>query len=240
MAARLVGETATAMNDSDPIIRTEGLARVYRVGTRRVEALRSVDLTIGSGTFVALRGRSGSGKTTLLNCIGGLDRPTLGRVWFEGQEMSRLSEGQRVRLRRHRIGFVFQSFALLPAYSAWENVDLMLRLAGVGRRNRRCRVQDVLSLVGLHHWTEHRPSEMSGGQQQRLAIARAISTRPAVIIADEPTGELDSANGRQILTLLRDIVEQEGITVLIATHDLTVDQFADRVLHLQDGRLANP
>ncbi len=228
------------MNPGEAIVRTEALTRVYRVGARRVEALRGVDLAVAPGTFVALRGRSGSGKTTLLNCIGGLDRPTSGRVWLEGRDLGRLPEWQRVRIRRRRLGFVFQSFALLPTYSVWENVDLMLRLAGMRRRERRRRVEEVLGLVGLAKWADHRPFELSGGQQQRLAVARAISTRPALILADEPTGELDSATGQQILTLLRRIVDQEGASVLIATHDLTVDLFADRVYHLQDGMLITP
>ncbi len=228
------------MKAGEALVRTEALTRIYRVGTRRVEALQGVDLSVAPGTLVALRGRSGSGKTTLLNCIGGLDRPTSGRVWFERRDVGRLSEWRRVRLRRRRIGFVFQSFALLPTYSASENVDLMLRLAGVGRGRRRRRVEEVLAMVGLEKWAGHRPFELSGGQQQRLAIARAISTRPALILADEPTGELDSATGQLVLALLRRIVDQEGTTVLIATHDLTVDLFADQVYHLQDGMLAAP
>jgi ABC-type lipoprotein export system ATPase subunit len=200
-----------------------------------VNALQDVSLEVGRGRFVALRGRSGSGKTTLLNCIGGLDRPTSGLVWLEGLDVTRLPERRRVRLRRKKIGFVFQSFALLPTYSARENVDLMLRLAGVRWRERRRRVEHVLGLVGLQRWAGHRPFELSGGQQQRLAIARALSTRPALILADEPTGELDSATGQQILELFRRVVDHEGTTVLMATHDLTVDLFADRVVHLQDG-----
>jgi ABC-type lipoprotein export system ATPase subunit len=225
------------MNGNDPIVRTESLTRAYRVGARRVEALRGVDLAVAPGTLVALRGRSGSGKTTLLNCIGGLDRPTSGRVWFEEQDLGRMPEWKRVRLRRRQIGFVFQSFALLPTYSARENVDLMLRLAGMRRGRRRRCVEEVLRLVGLRKWADHRPFELSGGQQQRLAIARAISTRPALILADEPTGELDSETGQQILTLFRHVVDQEGASVIIATHDLTVDLFADQVYHLQDGAL---
>jgi ABC-type lipoprotein export system ATPase subunit len=226
-------------NSQPPIVRTKDLERVYRVGARQVHALHGVSLEATRGQFVALRGRSGSGKTTLLNCIGGLDRPTSGRVWLAGQDLSRMSERQRVRLRRRQIGFVFQSFALLPTYSAWENVDLMLRLAGVRRGERRRRIEHVLGVVGLQKWAGHRPFELSGGQQQRLAIARALSTHPALILADEPTGELDSAMGQQILELLRRIVDGEGTTVMMATHDLTVDSFADRVYHLQDGQVVD-
>jgi putative ABC transport system ATP-binding protein len=219
------------------IVRTEEINRIYRVGSRQVAALQGVSLALGRGRLVALRGRSGSGKTTLLNCIGGLDRPTSGRIWLEEREVGRLPEREWVKLRRRRIGFVFQSHALLPTYSAAENVDLMLRLAGVGRREREARVKEALALVGLQKWAGHRPYEMSGGQQQRVAIARALAPRPALILADEPTGELDTATGRQILQLFRQIVDQEQTTILIATHDLAVDAFADEIYHLQDGRI---
>lgn len=219
----------------EPLVRTEEVSRIYQVGSRQVAALQGVTLSVGRGRLVALRGRSGSGKTTLLNCIGGLDRPTSGHIWLDGQEVGRLSEGEWVRLRRRRIGFIFQSHALLPTYSAAENVDLLLRLAGVGRREREARVREALALVGLSKWAGHRPYEMSGGQQQRLAIARAIAPRPALILADEPTGELDSATGQQILTLFRQIVAQEQTTILVATHDLMVDAYADEVYQLQDG-----
>ncbi|HEY4690281.1 MAG TPA: ABC transporter ATP-binding protein [Anaerolineae bacterium] len=223
---------------TEALIRIEALTRVYRVGMREVPALQGIDLSIGRGQMVALRGRSGSGKTTLLNCIGGLDRPTSGRVWMEGRDVAQMSERERVRLRRHRIGFVFQSYALLPTYSARENVDLMLRLAGIhDRRQREQRVQHALALVGLQKWADHRPHEMSGGQQQRVAIARAIVTRPALILAYEPTGELDSTTGQHIMELFRHIVDREKTTALIATHNLAVDLFADRVYHLQDGRI---
>ena len=219
------------------IVRTRELTRVYHVGARSIPALQGVNLAFRPGQVVALRGRSGSGKTTLLNCIGGLDRPTSGKVWFEGQDVTRLPGHEWVRLRRQRIGFVFQSQALLAAYSARENVDLMLRLAGVKRRERLPRVQEVLTLMSLGKWMDHRTFELSGGQQQRVAIARAIAPRPSVILADEPTGELDTVTGQQILHLFRRIADQEGTTVLIASHDLAVDAFADEVCHLRDGRI---
>ena len=220
------------------IVRTRELTRVYHVGAREIPALQGVNLAVRPGQVVALRGRSGSGKTTLLNCIGGLDRPTSGDVWFEGQNVTRLPGREWVRLRRQRIGFVFQSHALLAAYSAYENVDLMLRLAGVKRRERLLRIQEVLTLMGLGKWMDHRTFELSGGQQQRVAIARAIAPRPSLILADEPTGELDTVTGQQILHLFRRIADQEGATILIASHDLTVDAFSDDVYHLEDGRIA--
>jgi ABC-type lipoprotein export system ATPase subunit len=222
----------------DSIIQVENVSRIYHVGAREVPALQDVSLVVDAGKLVALRGRSGSGKTTLLNCIGGLDRPTSGHIWLADDEITQLSEARRVQLRRQYIGFVFQSHALLPTYSARENVDLMLRLANVPRQERRARTVQVLQLVGLGKWMDHRPYELSGGQQQRVAIARAIATRPKVILADEPTGELDTATGQQILQLFRHIADVEGTTVLIATHDLAVDAFAEEVVHLQDGRIA--
>ena len=223
---------------TEPLVRVAGVTRVYHLGAREVQALRGVDLSVTRGELVALRGRSGSGKTTLLNCIGGLDRPTSGQVWIEQREVTQLPEKDLVQLRRQRIGFVFQSFALLPMYSAAENIDLMLRLAGIAdRRERGRRVQSALALVGLRKWADHRPYELSGGQQQRVAIARAIVTRPALILADEPTGELDSTTGQQIMELFREIVDREQATVLIATHNLAVEMYAQRVYHLEDGQL---
>jgi ABC-type lipoprotein export system ATPase subunit len=226
-------------NEVEPIIHIRQVTRVYRVDSRQVPALRGVDLAIAPGKLVALRGRSGSGKTTLLNCIGGLDRPTSGEVWFEGHNVTRLPERALVNLRRRRIGFVFQAHALLATYSAWENVDLMLRLAGVKRRERQRRTEEVLALMGLTKWRDHRTFELSGGQQQRVAIARAIAPHPSLILADEPTGELDSATGQQILTLFRHITDRDGTTVVIATHDLAVDAFADEVYHLEDGHVVD-
>ena len=221
-------------------IRVEDVSRIYRVGQQERQALKAVSLSVWAGQIVVLRGRSGSGKTTLLNCIGGLDRPTDGRIWVAENEITRLAEQRLVQLRRQQIGFVFQSHALLPTYSARENVDLMLRLTKAPRSKRQERVEQVLQLVGLGKWLDHRPHELSGGQQQRVAIARALAPRPAVILADEPTGELDSATGQQILVLFRQIADVEKATILIATHDLAADTFADEVFHLADGQIIKP
>jgi len=223
-------------SDAAPIVRSEDLTRSYRVGRGQVEALRGVSLEIPARVFAVIKGRSGSGKTTLLNLIGGLDHPTSGEVTVCGQRLARLSDRQLTELRRHRIGFVFQSFALLPTFSAYENVELILRIAGMWR-GRRQRAMRSLELVGLRPWAHHRPWELSGGQQQRVAIARALATRPSLILADEPTGELDSTTGRQIMALFRHIVVQEGITLVMATHDPVVEEYAHVVYELGDGQV---
>jgi len=230
----MIGQTTEKI--AEPIVRAEKVTRVYRMGRRKVSALRGVTMEVPPGVFAALKGRSGSGKTTLLNLIGGLDRPTGGEVTLYGQPLSRLPGRRLTGLRRHRIGFVFQSFALIPTFSAIENVELMLRIAGVWRGRRR-RAMRSLELVGLGPWAHHRPWELSGGQQQRVAIARALSTRPGLILADEPTGELDSVTGRQILVLFRYIVAQEGITILMATHDPVVEEYAHVIYELEDGEV---
>lgn len=228
----------TASN-GDVLVRTVDLRRTYQVGSEEVHALRGVDLEIRRGQFAAFKGRSGSGKTTLLNLIGGLDRPTAGQVFLFGDEISALSEAERTRLRRDKLGFVFQSFALIPAFSAFENVELPLRIARVGARERRERAMQCLTLVGLRRWANHRPFEMSGGQQQRLSIARALAQRPQIIMADEPTGELDSETGRRIVLLFQKLVREEGITILIASHDPTVDEFVSDVYQLSDGTIVD-
>jgi ABC-type lipoprotein export system ATPase subunit len=223
---------------ADTIVKAEDLWRTYKRGSQQeVSALRGVNLSIGAGRFVALKGRSGSGKTTLLNCIGGLDRPTSGVVHVFGQDISQMNDKQLTQWRRDRLGFVFQSFGLSPSFSAYENVELMLRIAGVGRRERRRRTQYCLELVGLKRWTDHRPDEMSGGQQQRVAIARALANQPRLILADEPTGELDSVTAREILGLFRSIVTEEQVTLLVASHDPLVDEYVDEILLLQDGQI---
>jgi putative ABC transport system ATP-binding protein len=219
------------------IIQTQDLHRDYKIGERTVQALSGVDLEIEEGRLVALKGRSGSGKTTLLNCIGGLDRPTSGSVKVLGRDLSELGEDQLALWRRHELGFVFQSFGLLPTLSAYENVDLMLRLVGLPGSERRARTLKCLELVGLTKWMHHRPHEMSGGQQQRVGIARALANHPRMLLADEPTGELDSKTSREILKLFQDIVAAEHITVLMSSHDPLVDKYADEVVLLKDGRI---
>ena len=219
------------------VVETENLWRVYKTGSQEVAALRGVSFQIESGRFVVVMGRSGSGKTTLLNCIGGLDHPTSGAVRIFGHDIAGLNDKQLTRWRRERVGFVFQSFGLLPTLSAYENVELMLRIAGVSRKERRQRALRCLELVGLQRWTRHRPYEMSGGQQQRVAIARSLANNPQLILADEPTGELDSTTARDILGLFRRIVEEENVTLLMVSHDALVNEYVDDVLRLQDGQI---
>jgi ABC-type lipoprotein export system ATPase subunit len=204
-----------------------------------VHALRGVDFYAKQGEFLALMGRSGSGKTTLMNILGGLDHPTDGQVYLYGEDISRLSDQKLTEIRRRRIGFVFQSFALMPTMSAYENVEIPLRLIGMGHRERRQRAMECLELVGLTRWAKHRPQELSGGQQQRVAIARSLVNRPGLILADEPTGELDSVTGRSIMELFRNIVDEEALTVLVTSHDPTVEEYADYVYRLADGQVVN-
>lgn len=220
------------------VIETVDLWRTYRLGAhQQVHALRGVNFKVDKGELVSLKGRSGSGKTTLLNCIGGLDKPTQGKVKVFGFDLSTLSERQLTKFRRNQVGYIFQSFGLSATYSAFENVELMLRIAGAGYRERRERALYCLDLVGLSRWRNHRPNEMSGGQQQRMAIARALANQPALLLADEPTGKLDTATARDILSIFRRIVREEGLTVLIAAHDPLVDEYTERVLRLKDGQI---
>ena len=225
------------MSEEASIIEAFDLGRIYKLGSREVHALRGVDLRLQSGQFIGLKGRSGSGKTTLLNCLGGLDRPTSGRVESLGQDIMKMDDKMLTNWRRKQVGFVFQSFGLIPTLSAYENVELMMRIAGVPGRERNARTATVLGLVGLTKWIHHRPYELSGGQQQRVAIARALANKPRLLLADEPTGELDSTTGREILTLFREVVEQENLTLLISSHDPMVDGFVDSILQLNDGQI---
>ena len=215
----------------------ESVVREFGEGESAVRAVNEVTVNIAPGEFVALVGRSGSGKTTLLNLLAGLDRPSSGKVWFEGRELSQMPERELVGLRRERIGFVFQSFGLIPLLSAFENVELPLHIAGVSWRDRRRRANEALDLVGLTGRSGHRPYELSGGEQQRVAIARALVADPSVLFADEPTGELDSVTGQTIGGIMRDIGASRGVTVVTATHDLMLADMADRRLQMADGRI---
>ena len=224
------------MRDETAIL-AQDVERVYRSGSGDVRALKQVSFQIEQGQFVALRGRSGSGKTTLLNCLGGLDNPTGGAIRIHGVDISSMDETERTRWRRQQIGFVFQQMGLLPSFSAYENLDVMARLGGVPRRQRRQRILDSLERVGLLDYFEHRPYEMSGGQQQRIAIARALVTSPRLILADEPTSELDSETTRDVLQVLRDAVRRQGMSILLSSHDPIADEYVDRILILRDGQV---
>jgi putative ABC transport system ATP-binding protein len=227
------------MTQESYAIEVQDLHRTYYAGELAVHALRGINFRVRRGKFVVVKGRSGSGKTTLLNLIGGLDRPTDGFVYIHGQDIFDLSEHARTRWRREQVGFVFQSFGLLPTLSAYENVELIMRMSGFGYNERRDRALEALEKVGLDKWVHHRPSEMSGGQQQRVAIARSIINSPKLILADEPTAELDSGTAREILALFRDISKIEGITVLMVSHDGLVDEYAEHILTLKSGMLVS-
>jgi putative ABC transport system ATP-binding protein len=218
-------------------IETRDLWRIYKLGQQEVAALRGVNLQVEQGRFIALKGRSGSGKTTLLNCLGGLDQPTRGDIQIFGESIANWSEGQLTQWRRQQVGFIFQSFGLLPSLSAYENVELILRMGGVKRQERHKRTMHCLDLVGLENRGDHRPFELSGGQQQRVAIARSLANNPKLILADEPTGELDSSTAREILGLFRNIVDRQNVTMLMVTHDSLVDEYVDKILHLRDGQV---
>ncbi|GAA1619283.1 ABC transporter ATP-binding protein [Catellatospora bangladeshensis] len=222
---------------ADELVRVENVSRDFGRAGKVVHAVRDVSFTAARGELVAVRGRSGAGKTTLLNIIGGLDRPTSGKVFIAGQEVTSAAEPQLVALRRDVIGFVFQSFGLVPILSAAENVGVPLRLAKVRPAERDQRVAVLLELVGVGAHANQRPYELSGGQQQRVAVARALANDPQLLIADEPTGQLDSETGRQIMDLLRALVHARGMTALVATHDSALMDMADRVVTLRDGAL---
>jgi putative ABC transport system ATP-binding protein len=222
--------------NSPTALEVRDLTRTYGAGDGSVHALAGVDLAFAAGTFTAVMGPSGSGKSTFLTCAAGLEAPTSGRVLLDGQDVTDLSEDDRTRLRRERIGFVFQGFHLLPYLTAEQNVGLPLRLAG--RRQDRARVRDLLARVGLGERAQHLPGALSGGQQQRVAIARALVTQPAVVLADEPTGALDSTTAHEVLGLIRDSVDTLGQTVVMVTHDPVAAAYADRVVFLVDGRVA--
>ncbi len=218
-------------------VRTTNLTKKYKLGETEVHALNGVDLTVYRGEFVALVGPSGSGKSTVLHLIGGLDHPTSGEIHVNGVSLHTCKESELTAHRRTRVGFVFQSFNLLPHLTAQENAALPLMFNGVGEAVRLHRAAQLLSQIGLGDRLAHRPTQLSGGEQQRVAIARALITEPEILLADEPTGNLDSQTGAEIMTLLRSLNQQHNLTLLVVTHDAAVADFADRVVHLRDGTL---
>jgi putative ABC transport system ATP-binding protein len=219
------------------VIELQDATRVYKIGEMETHALRGVNLTIEDGEFTALVGPSGSGKTTVLQLMGCLDRPTSGRVLLRGEDVTKLGANKRADLRRGTIGFVFQFFALIPGLSAYENIELPLLLSGVSGKQRKQRVGELLEAVGLMERAKHRPDQMSGGEQQRVAVARALAPHPIVILADEPTANLDTENGRQVMEIMLRLNEETGTTFVCATHDPRVGPFARRVVELRDGKV---
>lgn len=222
---------------SEALLRARGLVRRFGSGERAVTAVRGVDLDVAAGRLLVVRGRSGSGKTTLLNLLAGLDRPDQGTVHLGDVEVSALPERRLVELRRRSVGVVFQSFGLVPILTAAENVGVPLRLVGTPPAERERRVAELLEVVGLADHAAQRPHELSGGQQQRVAIARALANDPRLVVADEPTGQLDSQTGRSVMELLRGLVHERGMTAVVATHDPILVALADQVVDLHDGRL---
>ncbi|MDA0676727.1 MAG: ABC transporter ATP-binding protein [Chloroflexi bacterium] len=223
---------------SAPLIEVKNVSRAFKLGSEDVYAVKNVSMTIQRQSFVTLVGRSGSGKTTLLNLLAGLDHPTEGQILFEGKDLANLSEKEVIQMRRNRIGVVFQSFALLPLLSAYENVELPLRIAGLSARERSQRTEEALDMVGLTRRAKHRPFELSGGEQQRISIARAVGIKPDIILADEPTGELDSANAGHIFGLFQEMSHDRGMTIVATTHDRTLLDMADHIYEISDGVLA--
>jgi putative ABC transport system ATP-binding protein len=221
------------------VAKVENVTRVYTVGKIETQALRGVSLTIESGEFAALVGPSGSGKTTLLQLLGCLDQPTSGRVFIDGRDVSRLSRNERADIRRDKLGFVFQFFALIPTLTAYENVELPLLLGGNGTSDRGARVDALLGSVGLAERAHHRPDQLSGGEQQRVAVARALATNPSLILADEPTANLDTANGEAVMQTMARLNQETGVTFVFATHDPRVIKFARRVITLRDGQVVD-
>jgi len=235
-----VAATAGAAQGGDrPVVAAHGVTKVYRLDGVEVRALDGIDLTVASGDSLAIMGPSGSGKSTLLGLLGGLDRPTSGTLAFGGRDVAALSDDELAKLRNQVVGFVFQSFQLLPRTSALGNAGLPLVYRGVGRAERRRRATEALEAVGLGHRLQHRPSQLSGGEQQRVAIARALVTEPAMLLADEPTGNLDSASGAEVLDLLGGLHAERGVAVVAVTHDAAVAARFDRIVVIRDGRVAS-
>lgn len=227
----------TLITNSDPLIRFEQVTKTFGQGEAQFQALKGVNFTIGSGEFVSLMGPSGSGKSTVMNILGCLDVLTTGEYYFRGVPVSRLDRNQRALLRRNHIGFVFQGFNLLSRTSAMENVELPLVYRGISRKERNRLSMAALDKVGLAQWAHHHPSELSGGQQQRVAIARALATMPSILLADEPTGNLDTERSREIMELMAELNREQGLTILMVTHEPDMAEFSQRIIHFVDGRV---
>ncbi len=222
---------------SEIVVELINVTKTYRLGEVQVQALRGVNMKASRGQIVAIMGPSGSGKSTILNMVGALDRPTSGKVIVDGRDISRMSEDKLGQIRRDSIGYIFQFYNLIPVLSAYENVELPMLIAGIDREERSKRAHELLGLVGLSDRAHHRPDELSGGEQQRVAVARALSKRPPLVLADEPTGDLDSKSGMQVMTILRDLAKKELSTVVMVTHDHQMASLADRILEIRDGTI---
>lgn len=229
----------TKTKESEPLVVASGVTKTFKTGKLEVKALRGIDVEVHEGDFLALVGPSGSGKTTLLNLVGALDRPTSGELSVLGHKLSALGKGARAKLRLSSLGFVFQAYNLVPVLSAAENVEFVLELQGVGAAERRKRALSVLAELGLEELAHRRPNELSGGQQQRVAVARAIASKPRLVLADEPTANLDSTSAEQLMSLMRRLHEESGVTFVFSTHDPRVVAHATRVITLEDGKVVS-
>lgn len=221
----------------ETVIQVENLVKTYRLGKVSIPALRGISFDVAKGEFLAVVGPSGSGKTTLLNLIGAIDKPTSGRIFIDGRDVTTLGEGELTKLRRHKIGFIFQFYNLIPALTALENVELPMLTAGVSRKDASKRASQLLETVGLSERVSHLPDELSGGEQQRVAIARALANKPSVILADEPTGDLDTKTGMEVVQILYDTSKKQNATVIVVTHDPMITERTDRILHMRDGNI---
>jgi putative ABC transport system ATP-binding protein len=227
------------MEDIMEVARVENVTRVFKIGEVETQALRGIDLVINRGDFTALTGPSGSGKTTLLQLLGCLDQPTSGKVFIAGNDATSLNRNQRADLRKGTLGFIFQFFALIPTLTAYENIEMPLLLVGQEATERKARVAELLKAVDLEDRSQHRPDQLSGGQQQRVAIARALASRPSLILADEPTANLDTENGKQVMEIMESLNKDTGVTFVFATHDPRVLKFAHKVITLRDGKIVD-
>jgi len=222
---------------NETVIQVENLVKTYRLGKVSIPALRGISFDVAKGEFLVVVGPSGSGKTTLLNLIGAIDKPTSGRISIDGRDVTTLGEGELTKLRRHKIGFIFQFYNLIPSLTAIENVELPMLTAGVSRKDASKRAFQLLETVGLAERVGHLPDELSGGEQQRVAIARALANKPSVILADEPTGDLDTKTGMEVVQILHDTSKKENATVIVVTHDPMISEKADRILSMRDGQI---